>query len=240
MATLAPSWARLQQREERLRILYDALLGAFAPDIVCEVGAFNGDETLRFHGLSPQSQFYLFEANQRNVSQFLLGNPALADHPQTTIEHVAVSDEPGELQFHVLEADNVASDWRRAASSMLKRNDGLPSVAQTVKAITLDSYFEQQLQAGDASFALWIDVEGVLDKVLNGARRVLERTVLLRAEVEWKEVWQGQTLGQDSKDMLEQLGFCLVGDSFTPDSADQSDVVYIRKDALNLVESPHV
>jgi hypothetical protein len=40
--------------------------------------------------------------------------------------------------------------------------------------------------------------------------------------------------------MLEQLGFCLVGDSFTPDSADQSDVVYIRKDALNLVESPHV
>jgi FkbM family methyltransferase len=236
MANLVPSWACLNRREERLRRIYDALLSALAPNIICEVGAFNGDETQRFHTLSPDSDFYLFEANKKNVSQFLLGNPTLANHPRTVIEHVAVSDAPGELEFNVLDADEVASDWRRAASSMLQRGDGLPSRAEKVTAITLDGYFDKQLAAGDASFALWIDVEGVLDKVLDGATRVLERTVLLRAEIEWEEVWRGQKLGQDSKDFLEGLGFCLVGDSFTPESHNQSDIVYIRNNALNLVE----
>jgi FkbM family methyltransferase len=236
MATLAPSWACLQRREERLRRLYDALLGAFSPDIICEVGAFNGDETQRFHQLSPDSEFYLFEANSKNVRQFLHGNPALANHPRTVIEHVAVSDQPGELEFNILEADEVASDWRRAAGSMLQRGDGLPSTSEKVTAITLDDYFEKQLANEDVSFALWIDVEGVLDRVLNGATRVLERTVLLRAEIEWEEVWQGQKLGQDSKDVLERLGFCLIGDSFVPESHNQSDVVYVRRDALGLVE----
>jgi len=236
MTELTPAWERFKRRDERLRRIFDSLLAAFEPSIVCEVGAFNGDETLRFQGLSPQSSFYLFEANARNYEQFLLGNPSLAGHPHTTIEHVAVNDHPGEVEFHVLDADDTEGDWRRAASSMLPREDGLASHPDRVRAITLDDYFRQKLVAGDPTFALWIDVEGVLDRVLNGAVNVLERTVLLRAEIEWTEVWRGQALGQESKDMLERLGFACIGDSFVPDTHSQSDVVFVRRDALNLID----
>jgi FkbM family methyltransferase len=236
MTNLSPSWERLKRRDDRLRRIFDGLLASFEPSIVCEVGAFNGEETLRFHGLCPQSSFYLFEANAKNYNQFLLGNPSLSGHSRTVIEHVAVSDSVGEVEFHVLEADDTAADWRRAASSMLLRGDGLTFQSERVRAITLDSYFHEHLAVGGHSFALWIDVEGVLDRVLAGATSVLERTVLLRAEVEWAEVWRGQALGQDSKDLLDRLGFVCVGDSFTPHSHSQSDVVFVRRDALNLIE----
>ena len=234
MTELAPAWQRLQRRDEQLRRIFDSLLEAFEPSIVCEVGAFNGDESLRFHGLSPKSNFYLFEANARNYHQFLLGNPLLANHPGTTIEHVAVNDCPGEVEFHVLDAEDTAADWRRAASSMLQRGDGLASQTERVRAITLDNYFQEQLARGQ-SFALWIDVEGALDRVLNGALNVLRQTVLVRAEIEWAEVWRGQALGQESKDMLESLGFACIGDSLVPGTHSQSDVVFVRKDALNLI-----
>lgn len=237
MSELAPSWQRLRRRDDRLRRTFDALLRGLEPSIVCEVGAFNGDETLRFHGLTPSSKFFMFEANRQNFDQFLLGNPRLASHRNTTIEHVAVTDKLGPVEFHVFEAEEAAADWRRAASSMLTRTDGLPSRKEIVQGITLDDYFSSRSTATD-TFALWIDVEGVLDRVLRGARHVLERTLVLRAEVEWHRFWQGQALGQESKDLIESFGFVCIGDSFTPDTHPQSDVLYIRRDAIDLTDPP--
>ena len=119
---------------------------------------------------------------------------------------------------------------------MLERDDGLACHTDRVRAITLDDYFSQQLVTDDPTFALWIDVEGVLDRVLNGATKVLQRTVILRAEIEWTEVWRGQVLGQESKDMLEHLGFACLGDSLVPETHSQSDVLFVRRDALNLID----
>jgi hypothetical protein len=62
----------MEKREKTLRELFDAICGVCQPSIVCDVGAFNGDESFRFAKALPRSSIYAFEASHRNYTQFFL------------------------------------------------------------------------------------------------------------------------------------------------------------------------
>jgi len=227
---VAPGWLTLRRKDGLMRDVFDGLLSALRPDVISDVGCFNGDESARFRRLAPDARIVAFEANKKNISDFISNRDDLTN---VTVENLAVCEFDGEVTFNVLEAESRASDWRRAASSLYLRADGIPYVAETVKSVRLDSYFADAIEAGD-TFVLWIDVEGALERVLSGAPKTLERTLLVRAEVERVEFWLGQKMAHEVLSFFESAGFMLLADSWTSGVFDQSDVLLLNKNWLDL------
>lgn len=228
-------FTKMSGRDELLRQIFDNLCTTLKPTIVCDVGAFNGDESWRFAQLLPESTIVAFEASPQNYNQFYVENDRFSAIANFRINQLAVADYNGEITFNVLDADNSSADWRRAANSILARTDMATAKQVRVPCITLDNYFGSYT-IQDNTFAMWLDVEGALDKVLAGAKEVLQKTLFLRAEVEWKELWAGQKLAPELKTMIESYGFQLLADSFLPDAYDQSDVVFVNKRLLEIAQ----
>ncbi len=223
-------WNVYRRNDEILRNIFDGIVKATRPDIICDVGCFNGDESARFSRIAPESRLYAFEANNDNIVRFITPRQ---DLERVTIEYTAVSEVDGEIAFHILETDGRAEDWRRAAGSLNDRTDNISFVSVMVPSVRLDTYFKNAIE-DRATFILWIDVEGALDRVFAGAKRVLSQTILFRAEVERREFWAGQRMAEELISLAETAGFVLLGDSWTPGIHEQSDVLMINRQWLHL------
>jgi FkbM family methyltransferase len=229
------AWDLYNLKDRIMRDAFDGFIKATLPDILCDIGSCNGDEAVRFKRLSPRSRVYAFEANKQNVEQFINTREDLGG---VTVENAAVSDMDGEIAFNILEAEESPSDWRRGSGSIYVRSvdDYCPSVPVTVQSLRLDTYFDDDLGA-NRTFVLWIDVEGAVDRVLNGAKRVLSQTLLIRAEVERFQYWQNQKLAEEVIATAEKAGFLLIGDSYTPELNEQFDILLVNRNWLRLVAS---
>jgi FkbM family methyltransferase len=228
MTTLLPPdpWGDFRRKDESLRRMFDALITGLQPDILCDIGCFNGDETARFLRLIEGGRVVAFEADANNYRNLIMPRPDVAG---AVIENVAVADSDGTATFHPLANETDPVNWKRAAGSLRKRTDGIDSGSVTIPACRLDSYFNNDL---DKTFMLWIDVEGALDRVLAGGKKVLRRTYALRCEVERDRFWEGQKLAEDFVAHFEEHGFILLGDTYSPDAHPQSDVLFLHRDWL--------
>jgi len=224
------AWAFFRTKDKLMRSVFDSYLSVCSPDNICDIGCFNADEIVRFKQLSPNSSFYAFEANEANLRQFILSR---SDIDGISFEHIAIADRDGETTFYRLVAEEFAHDWRRAAGSLFERSDGLPAEAVTVPCTKLDTYFRDAIDRQE-TFALWIDVEGALFQVIQGAPEIMKRTIILRAEVERHQFWKGQRLVDEDIAAIEGHGFVLIGDSYTADAHPQSDVLFLNKNWLEL------
>lgn len=212
--------------------LFDKLLIALHPEVVCDVGAFNGDDSRRFAMLLPSSTVVAFEASPRNVRSFWEQPDVPQQPPNLRLANVAVADKTGMVEFNELSGDGVASDWRTAAGSILDRVRHEDFARVRVPSITLDDYLAAN-SLSDCSLALWIDVEGAADKVIRGARKALRRAKLIRVEVEWWAEWDGQFLAPELRGILESYGFVCVADSFVPGTTSQSDLLFVSANLLS-------
>ncbi|MER2219954.1 FkbM family methyltransferase [Methylobacterium brachiatum] len=224
------AWAILGKKDKIMSKLLDGIAIAVKPDIIADIGCFNGDEIARFKSICPDAHCEAFEANKRNIDNYISNR---SDISGVIINNLAVADYIGEIEFNILDAEGEQEDWRRAAGSLNERTDGVSGKKVTVKCTTLDAHFASQV-AQKSTFILWIDVEGALDKVIAGGEGVLSRTIALRAEVERHAFWQGQKLAAETVAKLESLGFVLLADSFTSDAFAQSDVLFLNKNWLNI------
>jgi len=246
MSEIAPFMSAPDQRTRTdllMRSVFDRFIATCQPDIICDIGSYNADEVVRFRKLSPRSACFAFEANELNVEQFMKPRPDLGN---IVIEHMAVSDRSGETTFNLLEAESREGDWRRAAGSLLERSQTVPAEldlglglgslsarAVTVRCTKLDDYFRSEIAVGK-TFILWIDVEGALFNIIQGAQATLQRTILLRAEVERYQFWKDQKLAADNVAALKKAGLILLADNFTEGSYPQSDALFINENWLAL------
>lgn len=219
-------------RDLYIREIYGSLLHSLQADIICDIGCFNGDDTGWMADLCPTARVVGFEANKRNFDQFLKQPKAL--RPNCEFHNLAISNKQQILQFYELEAADTAADWRRAAGSLNKRADDTPYRTQEVNAVRLDDFFQSDITASKV-FALWIDVEGALDAVLDGSVEVLKRTLIIHAEMEHHAFWQGQMLAKDIVPKIENAGFKLIGDSYVPDAYPQSNLLFIKNEWLEIL-----
>ncbi len=83
--------------------------------------------------------------------------------------------------------------------------------------------------------ALWIDVEGFQQKVLQGALETLssDRCVLVKIEVENSLMFEGQILSEDVDSILSSFGFVAVFCDFEYEK--QFNVVYVKKNELDVL-----
>src|SRR6202035_3031887 len=63
------AWKKYIHKDQIMRDVFYGFVSATRPNIICDVGSYNGDEAIRFKRLSPKSRVYAFEANRQNVEE---------------------------------------------------------------------------------------------------------------------------------------------------------------------------
>ena len=233
LARTANPYEIMGHRDIKMRSMFDNFIVMLQPSIVCDIGAMDRTESLRFSKLNKSLKVHAFEANPTNYKQYFGPNTSLAATPNIVCEHLAITNFDGSTKFNILNVDNTSEDWRRGASSMMQRNEVLNHTVVEVPCKTINSYFGDEIAKN--SFMLWIDVEGALEQVIQGGAGVLRRTLALRVEVEQVEYWKDQKLAAEIKRMFQKSGFVEIADTYEPGGYLQSDKLFLNSKFLDLL-----
>ncbi len=225
-----------QYSNKLLVSLFFQLLDTLRVTSALEIGAFNAEFSQKFVSEATTHSALAVEANPYNFKKFretVTANGVL-------YHHAAVLDREGpcELQLQVTDID-VATGYIRGNNSILVSDARPQTRAVTVPGITLDvlvaNYVDAQLLPDPTlnSTALWIDVEGALDLVIKGGEQTISTSQLIFAEVEAKQLWNGQATFGDIVTQLDKLGFSpwLRDCEYEPD---QFNVLFFNRKLINV------
>lgn len=143
------------------------------------------------------------EANPITFNTLTLKNK----HPKLKLLNLGLSDKNEELNFYIPKDNNLAMN----SSFRIKSNQDLQKYnISKIKVLKLDKIIEENLSK-DSTFALWVDVEGLSDKVLNGCKKYLnnksKECKLIKIEVESTKIWKQQIKDKDIIFFLISLGY---------------------------------
>jgi FkbM family methyltransferase len=170
------------------------------PNLILEIGAHFGTETLKFKQILPNARIISFEPDPRNL-RVLKENGI---DKICELVPLAVSDNNGSMDFYLSSGDCKHwaqdellrnNDW--SASSSLKRPKlhlqahpwvKFEEVIQ-VQSIMLDDYLPLQNQIIDF---IWMDVQGAEDMVFRGAKNTLKNIRYIYTEYNNYELYENQ------------------------------------------------
>ena len=104
----------MEARELLSRQLFDGLLSLLQPTVVCDIGAFNGDESRRFARVCPAARVVAFEANEDNIDAYWNGSADWPEGERISWQHMAVAAHTGTVTFNILDAAAAQPAWRRS------------------------------------------------------------------------------------------------------------------------------
>lgn len=192
----------------------------FRPDeplVILDIGACEGEDTIRYARHFPRARLFAFEPLPANQA---LVRANLARHGIARAELVplALSDRPGEAVFHVSSGQPpekfAGEDWNygNKSSSLLPPAGAAPMYGWlefkeriTVRTETLDRFrAERGLERIDF---IHMDVQGAEHLVLRGAAATLPRVTAIWLEVSRRENYQGQMLDTAITRFMRARGF---------------------------------
>ena len=184
---------------------------------ILDVGACEGEETIRYLRRFPNARVYAFEPLPEN-QQLIRDNFRRYSITNANVIAVAVSDRVGEATFHVStghpDHEFAGRNWNygNKSSSLLAPAAERPMYGWiefpetiTVPCTTLD-VFCQQHSIRSIDF-IHIDVQGAEHLVLAGAGRILRHTTSLWLEVSDQQLYEGQKLRSEIEGLLFAKGF---------------------------------
>ena len=175
-----------------------------------EIGAFQAEVSRKFVKDKPARTALAVEANPYNFKKF---KQSLSD-AGVLYHHAAVLDREGmcDLQLHVTDLD-AENGYIRGNNSLLKSDARPDTRNESVPGTTLDTLVSSYVASGslpDTSVdhpALWIDVEGALNLVIEGGQQTIGNSLFIFAEVETEPLWNNQATFPDIASQLNELGF---------------------------------
>ncbi len=196
---------------------------------IIDVGAHKGEFAAQLHKILPNANIYCFEPLP---DIFLELNANLKKLPNFKLFNLAIGAEQGELEMYRSEFSPSSSLVKMA--KLHKENYPFSSgeSLEKVKVKTLDE-IAKELKIED-NLLLKIDVQGYEDKVINGAKDVLNSTKVLIIETSFRELYEGQVLFSDIYKLLSEQGFVYSGnweESKSPIDGIplQQDSIFIKK-----------
>jgi FkbM family methyltransferase len=219
----------LAEREPITKLLdqlLEDIIAHLRPDLLLEVGAFEASFSKKMKKAYPEAEVIALEAN-----------PRVFDHFSTNLEmtgvkykHIAAGANTGSVTIHIptiIAGKDMPKVGRMGSLLEVGLRDSVTEKVE-VACDTIDNILSEE------SFkraCLWIDVEGFVDQVLQGAQGTLEKTQILYAELESSPVWAGQTLAPE---IVEKLG----SRGFFPIARDcqkwfQFNVIFVRKEIID-------
>ena len=208
-----------------------------APIVIFDVGACEGEESIRYARQFPRARIFSFEplpANQRLVRE------NFSRYGTSTAELVplALSDRAGQATFHVSSGRppklfaGEAWNYGNKSSSLLPPAETKPMFgwiefkeSVPVPCDTLDHFCAQR--AIERIDFMQLDVQGAEALVLAGATAMLPRVQSIWMEVANREQYRGQKLRTEVESFLRRRGFVL---TFEANRGDESDQFYVNRD----------
>lgn len=203
--------------------------------IIFDVGGCEGEESIRYSRLFPNSTIYIFEPLPKNQD---LIKEHITKYKVNNIRFMplALSNKIGEATFYVSsghpeeQPKDLDWDFGNKSSSLLEPNQASSpdwlDFRETiqVKTITLKKLIEDyNIKTIDF---VHMDVQGAELNVLIGAEHYIKDIMSIWLEVSNVELYKGQPVTKNIKDFMKSNGFCLIKSEFEGDVGDQ---FYINK-----------
>jgi len=202
---------------------------------IFEIGSCEGEDSIKYARLFPNSKIYTFEPLPKNIERikqnFLKYNISNAE-----IWNLAVSTDEGTAEFFVSEGkpenvDEVDWDFGNKSSSLLPPDQHIKQISFIkfnekilVKTISLDQFCRQQ-EVNLIDF-IHMDVQGAELLVLKGAGKFLEKIKVIWLEVAKIALYKDQPLIGDVEQFMYDNGFYLAKSEVDNNAGDQ---LYISK-----------
>jgi len=202
---------------------------------ILDIGACEGEESIRYSRIFPNSKIYAFEplpSNQKLIKEHI----KKYDVDNVELVPFAVSNKKGASHFYVSsghpkeQTNDLDWDFGNKSSSLLKPNinnnpDWLDFNKKIdVETITLNDFIiDRQLKEIDF---IHMDVQGAELKVLNGARDHLKNMKAIWLEVSNVELYKNQPLTSDVEIFMKSKGFTMIKSVFEGNFGDQ---FYVNK-----------
>jgi FkbM family methyltransferase len=200
----------------KLRNLFFELIKQLNPTIFCDIGSRDGESSITVKEILPSCKCYAFEANPEihakfkddpRLSQISFLNLAMSDRTGTvkvfaprTLSKAMVGEEL--VDMSIIEPEDTGK------TSLLLRNESATYTEFDVPAYALDDFWAtENIALQNHSLALWIDVEGAADQVLQGTTKTLEHTAMILIEVENYSFWENQKKCHQIAESLISKGF---------------------------------
>jgi len=175
---------RKQSVDELVELFFD-LCADGDIDLFVEAGAKEASASKRAAGVAGIARVVAFEANPYTFARFA---PSL-DDSRVEYLHLALTDTEETVTFLVRRHDD-GSPIPDGQGSLLRRPGHAPGYEHvSVDGVALDSFFAP---ADVGRVAMWVDVEGVVDRVVGGAGQLLRSCDFVIVEVESRAAWEGQ------------------------------------------------
>lgn len=207
------------------------------PLTIFEIGACEGEDTIRYLRRMPRATVRTFEPLPENQA-IIRENFSRYGVTRATLVPVALADKIGEAEFHVSSGrpreEFAGKDWNygNKSSSLLAPASDQPmhgwiEFNETIKVPTdtLDHYC--QTAGVDHIDFIHMDVQGAEYLVLQGAKAMLRNVTAIWLEVSTKELYRGQALDQDIRRLMRDAGFRL-GYSRYQDDGIEGDHLYLN------------
>lgn len=208
--------------------------------ILFDVGACEGEESIRYKKIFPESLIFLFEPLPSN-QQLIIQNIEKYKLEELTLVPVALSDEDSYTEFYTSsgQPDGIQTDldWNfgnKSSSLLVPQIDNLPKWLVfkekiQVQTMTLD-FFLNKNKILEVDF-LHMDVQGAELKVLSGAKEKIKDIKAIWLEVSNVELYINQPLSDEIEFFMKKNNFHLIKSEFSGEFGDQ---FYLNKKYFNI------
>jgi FkbM family methyltransferase len=219
-------------------------IGRFFDDkaalVVFEVGACEGEDTIRLKARFPNASIYAFEPLPENVVK-VKQNLQKYRVSDVAVFQLALSDSTGTTEFHVSSGnpDHLPQtedwDYGNKSSSLLPPKEHAELVPWVkfertipVETMRLDLFCDSHsIERIDLAY---LDVQGAELMVLRGAGNYLTRIGAIWMEVGARELYEGQPLKDDVERFMQGHGFVCVKDTVNATVGDQ---FYVNRELMS-------
>lgn len=195
------------------------------PDLFIEAGAKMAEASRRARRMLPDAKVVAFEASPENYNRFSVEFPFKDENIDYL--HYALSNKTGTITFNMqAKIDGVETRKNLGNNSILKRKrKGVEYNEVTVPSMRLDDYFKSPKKS-----AIWIDVEGANQQVLQGGKNTLRKARVVMIEVSDAQFWRGEWGARKVISFMYDLGFTPVARDF--EFSGQHNIVFVRNNVL--------
>lgn len=226
--------AQSSEAEREFRRLFDPR----RPLVIFDIGACEGEDTVRYSRIYPHARIYAFEPLPANQA-LVRANLARYSVTRAELVPIALSDRAGEAVFHVSSGRPgtlfAGEQWNygNKSSSLLAPAGEKPmhgwiefKESISVPTGTLDEFCKTH--ALPRVDFIQMDVQGAERLVLGGATRMLPKIGAIWLEVSTLELYRGQALQDDIARFMRSHGFALAHATYRDPSTGEGDHLYLN------------
>jgi 2-O-methyltransferase len=202
---------------------------------IFEIGACEGEDSIKYARMFPDSNIYIFEPLPKNI-EYIKGNLSKYGIKNVKYFDIALSSENGNADFYISKgrpkgAPETDWDYGNKSSSLLlpdKHQELAPFIKFEdkiiVPTITLHSFCKEN-NISEIDF-IHMDVQGAELMVLQGAGELLNSIKAIWLEVSKVHIYKNQPLADDVYKFMQEHNFVLFKDYM---EGLQGDHLYISK-----------